>query len=156
MYFPNVSFVSCPATQHQQEEQARKEGGTMRCPKTRTRYFAARRRQRSRTCGALAFLLLIGPARASSSAKSRRRIGEIASVTAGSTKKNSDRRSKRSLTGFVVSSGVRSGSCVEGRLQGRLQNVEDKNWSRFPHSRGAASMTATTSIDSEVVSQQSR
>ncbi|CAM9657500.1 unnamed protein product [Ectocarpus sp. 4 AP-2014] len=102
-----------------------------------------RKRQRSRTCGVLACLLLLGPARATSSSRSRR-AGAPTTPAAG----------------FVVtaSSGSSAATVSRSQQQPSLRDVD--GWSRRRTSarlrRGVPAMAVTTELQGETPAQQSR
>ncbi|CAN0434059.1 unnamed protein product [Ectocarpus sp. 12 AP-2014] len=101
-----------------------------------------RKRQRSRTCGVLACLLLLGPARATPSSRSRR-AGTPTTPAAG----------------FVVTApSGRAATGSRSQQQPSLRDVE--GWSRGRTSarlrRGVPAMTVTTELQGETPAQQSR
>ncbi|CAN0495924.1 unnamed protein product, partial [Ectocarpus sp. 12 AP-2014] len=101
-----------------------------------------RKRQRSRTCGVLACLLLLGPARATSSSRSRR-AGAPTTPAAG----------------FVVT--ATSGGAATGSRSQQQPSVRDvEGWGRRRTSarlrRGVPAMTVTTELQGETPAQQSR
>lgn len=115
------------------------------CPRTT---FAAHRPQRSRSCGILLCLLLLGPARTSSSPRLRCRVGgeSLPTCTGG----------RNIAGGFIVRSAVPSRSSAERRLRESVRHARWRGWLRSSHARGAASMAVTAGLEAETANQPSR
>lgn len=114
-------------------------------PKTCNGAFVAQRHRPSRACGALLCLLLLGPVRASSAPRTRRRAGGEVSF-----------QGSKSAAGFVVRTAVPRGSSTKGGGRDSSKRVESRNRPRSSRVRGAASMAVSAGLDAEIISQQSR
>lgn len=114
-------------------------------PKTCNGAFAAQRHRRSRACGALVCLLLLGPVRASSTPRVRRRVGGEVSFQGG-----------KSVAGFVARPAVPRRSNTRGRVGDSSKRVESRKRPRSSRVRGTASMAVSAGLDAETINQQSR